>query len=57
MKKPKNGKAPGPDKMTTDGIKEMNDIHPEKLLDAVNGYWTKGAVPDNICFARVVSFF
>ena len=54
----KKGKAPGPDNITTDFLKDLE--HEEirtHMLDLINQWWTTGDIPDDITLARVVSLY
>ena len=46
------GKAPGPDNITTDFLKDLEDESLlAQLLDLINGWWTTGDIPDNVTIA------
>ena len=51
----KRGKTPGPDDMTTDEIKDLDDSALEILRKCINEEWETGDIPDEATTARVVS--
>ena len=54
----KKGKTPGPDDITTDLLKDIdNDDLLEKMLKLINEWWISGDIPDEITLARVVSLY
>ena len=57
QKQLKRNKAPGPDDITTDFIKDLEEDNLEKLRILVNEWWSKGEVPHEILRARVASLY
>ena len=57
VKRFKKSKAPGPDDITTDLIKELTEENLEEVLDLINECWTAGAIPENMLTARVASLY
>ena len=53
----KKSKAPGPDDITTDLVKEMNEENLEEILDLINEWWIAGEIPENMLTARVASLY
>jgi hypothetical protein len=53
----KRNKAPGPDDITTDFIKDLEEDNLEELRVLVNEWWTKCEVPHEILHARVASLY
>ena len=58
IRKYKNGKAPGPDNITTDWVKDLDNKSLEQfILPTINKWWQEGKLPDNATQARVVSLY
>lgn len=57
IKRFKKGKAPGPDGITTDLVKDLNDENIEHLAKLKRKWWTKKEVPNTITLARVMSLY
>ena len=57
IKKFKKGKAPGPDGITTDFLKDLNDEALEEIRKMVAKWWKSKEIPNNITLARVVSLY
>ena len=55
IKQNKRGKAPGPDGITTDFLKDLSDEALEEIRKLVRNWWVKREVPKAITLARVVS--
>ena len=56
-KKAKRGKTPGPDNMTTDEIKDLDNATLEWLRQIINQWWETGNFPEEVTRARVVSLY
>ena len=57
IKRFKKAKAPGPDDITTDLIKELNEENREEVLNLINEWWIAGSIPEDMLTARVVSLY
>ena len=57
IKRFKKGKAPGPDGITTDLIKDLNWEALEEIQKMIARWWREQKVPDTITLARVVSLY
>ena len=54
IKKIKRRKAPGPDGIPTERIKELNEEDLQCVLDILIGWWTKEDISEEELIARVV---
>ena len=57
IRKMKRHKAPGPDHMTTDWLKDLDDFNKVLLLQLLNDWWSKGHMPEQMREARVASLY
>ena len=57
LKKMKKGKAPGPDEITVDFLKEMNDEQLDKIRKFLKEWWLSTEIPEKATLARVVSLY
>ena len=57
IKKMSRGKAPGPDNVTTDWIKDLDRENRKWLLGLINSWWEAGSFPKEMEEARVVSLY
>ena len=57
QKRLKRNKAPGPDDITTDFIKDLEEDNLEELRTLINDWWEAGKVPHDILCARVASLY
>ena len=57
IKKLKKGKAPGPDGITTDALKDLTLINRVALLKLLNTWWEAGEFPTGLTSANVVSLY
>ena len=57
MNKWKRGKSPGPDNITTDLVKDLEEDMLEALLELINQWWEQGAVPKDVLKAKVASLY
>ena len=53
----KPGKAPGPDLITMDALKDLTDNNKTALLHTLNEMWYSEHLPDGLAQARVVSLY
>ena len=52
QKQLKRNKAPGPDDITTDFIKDLEEDNLDELRTLVNVWWTKREVPHEVLQAK-----
>ena len=57
LKNLKRGTAPGPDGITTDLVKDLNEEGLEEIRKLIRGWWLKKQVPSSLTLARVVSLY
>ena len=57
IKRFEKGKAPGPDGITTDLIKDLDWRALEEIQKMIAKWWKEQKVPDSITLARVVSLY
>ena len=57
VKKMKNGIAPGPDEITVDILKGMNDENLDVIRQLINQWWTEQTIPEDLTLAKVVSLY
>ena len=55
IKKFERGKAPGPDGITTDLVKDLDEEGIKELTRMIKRWWNKKEIPSTITLARVVS--
>ena len=53
----KYDKSPGPDDLTADIVKLLDEEGLEDILDILNGWWEKRAMPDEAKITKVVSLY
>ena len=53
----KRGKSPGPDNITTDFVKDLEEDMLEALLELINQWWEQCAVPKEVLKAKVASLY
>ena len=53
----KRNKAPGPDEITMEVFKEMDEENNEYVLEVINEWWEKDEVPEEETLARVVLIY
>ena len=51
------GKAPGPDGIMTDAIRDLDDTNRGELLKLMNAWWEKGELPTHLNDAYVASLY
>ena len=57
QQKLKRTKAPGPDDITTDYIKDLYPDNLEELRKMINEWWNRGSVPYEVLCAKVASLY
>ena len=57
LKLSKKGKAPGPDNVRMELIKWLDQDNRGWLLNIMNGWWSRGKLPDELYPARVASIY
>ena len=57
IKRFKRGKAPGPDGITTDLVKDLDEDGLKELTKLIRKWWVKREVPNTLTLARVVSLY
>ena len=50
-------KTPGPDNITTEQIKALNDISKSYLLDTINIWWINKTIDESACISRVAQIY
>ena len=55
IRKMSREKAPGPDNITTDWLKDLDDENRKWLLAMLNSWWESGTLPEEMSEARVAS--
>ena len=53
----KRDKSPGPDSITTDFVKDLNEANRSQLLDMVNSWWVQGRLHKTMEEARVAALY
>ena len=57
IKKMKRRKAPGPDKITTDFLKDLNEDNLILLLELLNNWWSSENFPEGFAHAKTASLY
>ena len=57
LQKLKGNKAPGPDRITTDFLKDLDEDNLQAMLELVNQWWEQGQIPHEILRAKVTSLY
>ena len=57
IKNLKNGKAPGPDELTNEVIKNMGESMINNMLDMINYIWEKEEVPEDLMKIQIKSIY
>ena len=51
----KNNKAPGPDNVTSEQLKYLDDANMEHYLTIINRWWDDGKVEEELELAHIIS--
>ena len=57
IRKFRRRKAPGPNEIPMEMLKELDDENLQSLVDVMNGWWENETMSDGECAARVVMIF
>ena len=57
LQKLKRNKAPGPDRISTDFLKDLDDENLKTYLELINQWWAQGQIPHEMLRAKVASLY